>query len=265
MELQNAKKVMMHNSTDISCLKCRLILEVSIDQQLGDLSRSQYDNCSSSIQKLYDAENLYKTALDKLELSEWKNSISDPKELSADSTMVKDAAEHGFCNTVASCAADQPYAMECFTKGDRQEAKMEAKKTRKPKKAVTQLPREQILIAEHNLRITRSRSRSSQIKSVSHLSEVQIGSAEYPNGNHVAACVDTLSKKLSLLEVKNSAVDLGCEVKCTCNKMKCWQCLPMEVMASGSVNNLILLKWEFIRRRLSLRSLTGIGTRQMFI
>ncbi|KAM1225755.1 hypothetical protein ACFX1X_044884 [Malus domestica] len=42
--------------------------------------------------------------------------------------------------------------------------------------------------------------------------------------------------------------------------MRCWHCLTLEVMESGLVKNVVDLKWEFVRRRLSLRLLTGLGT-----
>ncbi|KAK9290720.1 hypothetical protein L1049_008894 [Liquidambar formosana] len=263
-ELQNAKQIVLDNSINISCLKCRLILEVTIDQELGDLSRSHFYSCTEnpSIGRLSYAENLYKSAMDKLNLAEWKNSISSPEEASSDSMMLRNTlvkeVECGASNTFDHCATDQSDVREFLSKGERPEAKIEAKKYGKTKKASKPLQQDQCLIAEHNLRMTRSRTRYSQNKNVSISGEVQIGLAKYANGN-VSSCTDTFNQKRLVLEVKNSTVDFGCEVTCVCNKMKCWQCLRVEVMESGSVNNFILMKWECVRRKLSLRLLTGIG------
>jgi separase len=52
---------------------------------------------------------------------------------------------------------------------------------------------------------------------------------------------------------------LGCEIICICNGKKCWFCLAREVKESGLLSNFIYLKWEFARRRLSIRLLSGIG------
>ncbi|KAI3788961.1 hypothetical protein L2E82_01744 [Cichorium intybus] len=49
------------------------------------------------------------------------------------------------------------------------------------------------------------------------------------------------------------------EVTCVCDEVKCWHCLPSEIMKSNSLTSIIQMKWECIRRRLLLRLLTGIG------
>ncbi|CBI23880.3 unnamed protein product, partial [Vitis vinifera] len=243
-ELQTAKQVMVDSSADISCLKCRLILEATIDQQLGDLYRSHLD-CTTenlSIKRLSFAENLYKSALDKLNLSEWKNSVSSPEESCAASILSRNQLD----------------AVTLFSTGEVTKVKME-NKSRKAKKASQILPQEQCLISQNNSRLTRSKYRSCQDKSVSVQGEEQAGLTKYSNGKYVPAGTDPFSQKGSHVDVKSSMADVGSEITCICNKMKCWHCLPMEVMESGLVNNFIFMKWEFVRRRLSLRLLTGIG------
>ncbi|CAK9151203.1 unnamed protein product [Ilex paraguariensis] len=53
--------------------------------------------------------------------------------------------------------------------------------------------------------------------------------------------------------------DYGCEFICVCNKMKCRHCLLHDVLESGSVDSFIHMKWELVRRRLSLRLLLSRG------
>ncbi|XP_071705360.1 separase-like [Rutidosis leptorrhynchoides] len=83
-ELKSAKQVLDDDSgTLISCAKCKLLLEVKVDQQLGDLIRSRHFSNAPPGNKLLQEEELpkdYSIAVDKLKLSEWKNCISDFKE-----------------------------------------------------------------------------------------------------------------------------------------------------------------------------------------
>ncbi|KAA8545541.1 hypothetical protein F0562_020325 [Nyssa sinensis] len=264
-EVQSAKQILADSCTDISCLKCRLLLEVTIDQQLGDLSRSHFDSDSgnSSLEKLFHAENLYKSALDKLNNSEWKNSVSNREEISSESTTVCDTlikeVEYGASDSSAR-ATNQSVIGEFPSKCDAgPETKMVAKKSKRTKKASQTLPQGQCLKAEHNLRITRSRYRSSLKSSENVPGEVQIGLTDYSNSENAVGCPDAARQRGQPSEIKCSVADSGCELTCICNKMKCWFCLPNEVIKSGSVNNFINMKWEFVRRQLSLRLLTSIG------
>ncbi|XP_031277684.1 separase [Pistacia vera] len=235
-ELKSAKQILVESGKNFSCSKCRLMLEVTVDQQLGDLSRSLFDGATgnTSMERLSHAENIYKSALDKLNLSEWKNSISFPEGESSENTM------------------------EILTR-DGSVAKMEGKKSRKLKNAPTTLLKDQSLIPESNSRITRSKYRSSQNQCVNGSIEVQAGLSKHTKGNTSSDFSNPLSQRESVLETKSCIVDTGCEATCICNKMKCWKCLRVEVIESGLLDNFVHIKWEFIRRRLSLRVLTGIG------
>ncbi|KAK2664690.1 hypothetical protein Ddye_003264 [Dipteronia dyeriana] len=227
-ELIDAKQILVERSTEFSCLKCKLMLEAAVDQQLGDISRSHFDSATSnfSIEKLSHAEELYKVSLKKLNCSEWKNLISCPEEANSESIL------HG------QTQSNQPDTMELLTR-DGMNAKAERKKGRKTKNA----PNGQYLIPERNSRITRSKSRSSQYQSVNSSTDFS----------------DIASQRKSVSETKNCIIDTGSEASCICNKTKCWQCLPVEVIESGLLDNLINIKWEFVRRKLSLRILNGIG------
>lgn len=46
---------------------------------------------------------------------------------------------------------------------------------------------------------------------------------------------------------------------CICNKKGCWQCIPLDVMNSGLVQNFVDLKCKFVCRRLCLGLLARSG------
>ena len=251
----------MDTSTTFSCMKCRLMMEATLDQHLGDLVRSNSDSTAAdiSVERLSHAENLYKLALDKLNLSVWKNCVSCPEKANAESMMlekslVKDAECVGSNNLACSVANDQGRGKSTR---EAPKAKMEAKKSRK--NAPKPLPKDQCLIPENNSRLTRSKYRSTQNLSMSTSGELQVGGLRCLKGNNASDFSDTISQRESLLETNGCIVSSGSEVKCICNKMGCWHCLLMDVMNSGLVDNLLNMKWELVRRRLSLRLLTSIG------
>ncbi|KAH9685962.1 Separase [Citrus sinensis] len=263
-ELKNAKQILVEKSINLSCLKCRLILEVTVDQQLGDLSRS-YSGCddrgNTLIERLSNAEKLYKSALDKLNLSEWKNLISLPEEARSESILPKKPSiqnvEHGAGNTFVHSTLHQPDTVE-LTARNQLSAKVGGTKCRKTKNALKSLVNDQNLDLDPNSRITRSKCRSSQNQSVNNCVEERSGVSKHAKNNNLSDLPDILSQGKSVLEAK-SFVDTGYQAACICNKMKCWQCLPGEVIESGLLDNLLRVKWEFTRRRLSLRVLAGIG------
>ncbi|XP_010245919.1 PREDICTED: separase isoform X3 [Nelumbo nucifera] len=128
-ELNICKQTLVDVSTTISCKQCKLALEVSIDQQIADLTRSRF-SCTeqSSLKSLTFAIDLYKSSLEKINPSEWENSLSIPVNIST--------VEAG---------------------GSRE---VEVRKPRKPKNASKHTSKEQTK-ADHNPRITRSRKQSS--------------------------------------------------------------------------------------------------------
>lgn len=209
---------------------------------------------STSIERLSHAEEIYRSALDKLNISEWKNSISLPERASSESTLLKKASVENVEKVVDS-TLPQLETME-LTSGNRLNEKVDGKKCRKTKNAPKSLLKDLYLVPEPSYRITRSKYRSSQNKCLNGSIEVPRGSSKQTKGNNVSNLSDTPSQEESVSETKSCIVDAG---TCICNKMKCWQCLPGEVIESRLLVNFVNIKWEFVRRRLSLRVLTGIG------
>lgn len=260
-ELQKAKQYLVTYGTNISCLKCRTMMEVTVDQHLGDLSLSIIDTASGKIspERLYHAEDLYKSALDKLNLSHWKNSVSCPKESTAESmvlgnTTVKDF-RNGVCHMFSLCK-DQVD----INKPSREGSKcMESKKGRKPRNATKPLSKDQGPILEKNVRSTRSKYRSSKNQNITSSDEIQFGHTKHLKGNNECDYSTTFSPEDVLMKMRSCKLVAGCEEMCVCHKNRCWLCLPMEVMRSGLIKDFINMKWEFVRRRISIRLLTSLG------
>lgn len=67
-ELQNVKKLLTDSQRDFTCRNCKLMLEVTLDKQFGDVSQSQ-------------SERLYSAALQKICCPAWKGCISQTDEV----------------------------------------------------------------------------------------------------------------------------------------------------------------------------------------
>ncbi|KAK9162182.1 hypothetical protein Syun_003084 [Stephania yunnanensis] len=77
-ELKSAQKILVDCSTSFSCRRCKLTLEVALDQRIGDLTRRHAFANSKvfSVTSFFHSEDLYKAALEKLNLPEWEISLS---------------------------------------------------------------------------------------------------------------------------------------------------------------------------------------------
>ncbi|KAM7250817.1 hypothetical protein ACFE04_022700 [Oxalis oulophora] len=221
-ELQTAEQTLVNND-DFACIKCKLILEASVKLQLGDLYRTNNVPAKTSSH----AYSLYMSALDKLNISEWKNSITCPEEGSSQTMFPEKKME-----------------------------KIAAKKPRN-KSSLKTLAKEKVSLPEQNGRVTRSKYRSSQNSKVGKLCEEQYSILKHSESNTISNY--THSQTESLLETKTGIVDFGSDPTCICKNLKCWNCLPLEVLKSGMIKDFILVKWEFVRRQLALRLLTCIG------
>lgn len=244
-ELLSAKQYLKAGEKAISCVKCRLMQKAIVKQNLGDLyQRKFYSTRSTSLEKLSYAENLYKSALTKLNLSEWKNSVSCPGQ-----TLLKDVG-YSAGSTLIHFG----------------ETKVEPKSKAEAKKCRTKNAQKPVVRdLEYNLRSTRSRCQSSHNQSVRGTGAAQVGHSKHLKRTTECDSSDTLSNMDFLLELERCEVSFGCHVTCICNKMRCWHCLPMEVMESGLLKSFVDLKWEYVRRRLSLRILTGLGMVQLHV
>ncbi|XP_022748574.1 separase isoform X3 [Durio zibethinus] len=245
-ELKSAKRILVDSSSCYSCIKCRLMLEVNLNLQLGDLFRNLSDCVvlNNSNERLSHAEFLYKSAIEKLNHSEWKNIIFD--EESNENPPVR-AAVISSEDVADNVSANQPKAID-------------ARKSRKTKNVSKSALKEQHVIPERSSRVTRSRLRSSKSQSMSSTAEAQVGLLKHSNVDVASKLSDTCWEKESSLLGKGSCTDeLRNEIACICKGTKCWHCLPTEIVKSGLLNYFINMKWEYARRKLLMRVLTGIG------
>ncbi|XP_017971181.1 PREDICTED: separase isoform X2 [Theobroma cacao] len=247
-ELQSAKQILVGSSSYYSCIKCRLMLEINLDQQLGDLFCNLFDSTiiNNSKERLSHAEFLYKSALEKLNHSEWKRISSDEENDENITIKTTTINSEDVAGNAANHPANQPEAVG-------------ARKSRKTKNVSKSVLKEQYVIPEQSSRVTRSRFRSSQNQSLNSTGEAQVGLAKHSNGNVVSKLCDTCSEKESLFEKGSCRDELRNETACICKRTKCWQCLPTEIMKSGLLNYFINMKWEYAHRKLLVRVLTGIG------
>ncbi|TKY71312.1 Separase protein [Spatholobus suberectus] len=251
-ELCSAEQILKDSSTPFCCSKCKLKLEVTLYEYLGDLCQSKFDTCDGVISD-ETAKNWYTSALDKLNLSEWKNPLSCPEDGSdGTATDIKcPAGKTCTCFIMSEAGENVKKSMKAG-----RETETGAKQNRKTKNAAKVLPKEPNLVVENKSRITRSRYRSSQNQDTSIHRKLEVH--EILEGNHVSNPSDMLSQNGPVLSKIGCFFASGCAITCVFSKMRSWYCLPSEVVKSGLLNDFINFRWEFVRRQLSMKLLSRI-------
>lgn len=199
------------------------MFEVTINQQLGDLFLSS--SCcieeSPFTKRVINAKSLYKSALDKLNLFDWRASYS----ISEDSLS-----------------------------NDKCESKIEPRRSRRTKKEVKPAPQRQNMARGHNRRITRSSHRSLGENHESDSGDSQAG----PASGFIAEHLST-SAVGSDSESKSFSADFQSGIGSLCNNMRCFQCLHSEAVDCSNLNSFMCMNWELVHRKLCLRLLISIG------
>ncbi|CAN1228737.1 ESP1 [Linum grandiflorum] len=247
-ELQCAKEILSCSDTAVCCSKCRLMLEVSVNQQLGDLTRSRLVITTKDVshELLSLAEGLYTLALDKLNEPEWKNAVSCPEIVDKITGNVID------CN-VATC----PEEMSFLPSRAESEVKKRVRRTRQTRNAQIALSEENFPEVRQNTRLTRSTYRSSLKHTVDGCVGSQADISQAYESRSGCGLAQPSGKRVLLPEGKCCSIDY--EGVCNCNSMNCCNCLSLEVNKSESVSQFIQMRWEFARRRLSVGVLIGKG------
>lgn len=233
LELQKARHLLekLDSWSPFYCCKCKLVLEVTIDQQLGDLSRGYHVDSKiddSYVDRLLDAEKRYRVALKKLRISEWKNSVSNPEEATISRTSTSSSSQSNYL--------EKKIPFECC---DREKAKAEQGISRKSRNVAKILPQGQCLTLQQNRMITRSYRKNIECDQ------------ELSKNKNIFPCSD-VDKSTKIVNSGNNASNI-------CIDFKCWYCLPDDVRESGYLISYIHMKWELVRRRLLVRVLTSIG------
>uniref|UniRef100_A0A7N0RG04 separase n=1 Tax=Kalanchoe fedtschenkoi TaxID=63787 RepID=A0A7N0RG04_KALFE len=259
--LEEGKHVFSDCKIQVTCLKCRSIFEIDLDLQLGDLFRSQFNSSLgyTSSDQLSQAESLYRTGLYKLKLPEWKNSVSCPRQSTEMKAKDRNYKTKGLeCNAHSTYKSNALGISESSAACEKPPVILEPKRSKKIKEVPGNLHLHKNSVAQKNVRVTRARTRSSQISNPTKPADKQNGCIPCSNDNGEHARFDALSQELSFLDINDSMLHSGCAM-CLRENVQCWQCLPIKVLESGSVDSLISLKWEFHRRKLSLKLLEGAG------
>ncbi|XP_020220359.1 separase isoform X1 [Cajanus cajan] len=251
-ELQSAEQILKDSSKPFCCSKCKLKLEVTLYEYLGDICQSKFDTCDGDISE-ETAKNWYTLALDKLNLSEWKNPLSCPED-GRDGTATDIKCPAGKTCTCFIMNEAGENVMESMK--SRQETEIGAKQNRKTKSSARVLPKEPNLKVENKSRLTRSRYRSSENQDTSMNNKLEVHVSL--KGNHASDPSHMLSQNGPILNKIGCSFASMCGITCDFSKMRCWYCLPTEVVKSGLLNDFINFKWEFVRRQLSMKLLSRL-------
>ncbi|KAI3445664.1 hypothetical protein Pfo_002329 [Paulownia fortunei] len=252
-ELSSAKKTLVDNLDIISCKKCLCMLEISINQQIGDLFLSS--SCSTGespfTKSLFNAKSLYKSALDKLNLSDWRTSYSTSEEARIEQVISRETS-------LSSCAINHLEISHSLP-SDMSETKIEPRRSRRVKKELKPTSQRQDMVCGHNRRITRSTHRSLVETREIVPGDRKTGSTAGLATEHLSTAAVGYDHNVPNSESECSAADFRSDITSLCNKMKCWHCLHIEAVDCSSLNNFIYMNWELVYRKLCLRLLISIA------
>lgn len=207
-----------------------------MDKQLGDISRKKID--ISQTDGFLHAESLFSAALGKVCCSAWKSCIRSHGEEIAEEIVVDRNGGDGLGHKSSK------------TKLNIKEPPGNRGSRRGRIANQTCLSKDQDLISEPTSRLTRSMRHSlkEQCQNRSNVPEVV---SKKPN--FCDRSVGSRGERV-LLDTKNAVRGF-----CICYKEKCQQCFSEGVTESGSLNNLVSLKWKLCHRKLASSILVSLG------
>ncbi|KAJ8471851.1 hypothetical protein OPV22_026194 [Ensete ventricosum] len=247
-ELKSAKKLLVEYDNIISCTRCKMVLEVRIDMQVGDLYRSIIGKGIQikSTGSLSDALGLYRSSLEKLELAEMVSCIDICQKPEANGGISQSAdsikeASNRIQHAVKLCSS---------TKEENSSVCSICRSLNSHKNVfhTRQVPKE-----SDDLSVLKTVNRKSQVKNISKKSL----RCSTKNLNQQSKA----RRNGSSNQEHNGAAEADCGDKeeCDCSKMECWRCLIHQVMETGFMQDIIHLNWECHRRRLVLMLLLKIA------
>ena len=235
-ELQNAKEILNANKRDFSCGKCKLKLEVTLDKQLGEISRKKLERVSQTDGFLH-AEGFFTAALGKVCCPAWKSCIRSHGEEILEGIAIEENGGEVSGKTKLGINKEPTES-----KGSR--------RGRRAKSSQTRVSKDHDLISEPTSRLTRSMRQSLKEQCQTHILVPEVGSrkAGFCDRSDGSGC------ERVFLDTKNTGHGF-----CICYKGKCMQCLSEKVTETGSLNTLVSLKWELCHRRLASSILVDLG------
>lgn len=268
LELQRATQI-LKDSVDISDCKCCVLLQVTVDQQLGDLARSHANSTRKVTftekldeaeiiykSKLTASEVLYKSSLDKLGI----RSVDFPSEATSKSSALPNL-HMDVKHPAASDSRSISNGPQNQKISSRRDLKMETKKCRKTRCLPKPTSSVQSMTSDVTKRVTRSMVRTlNEVQTLLDNDESQLATSS--DGGHTSGCNFNEERSHLPSQLVNSRDELRSEVLCNCNNMKCWLCFSKDVVRSGTLTSYLHLRWQLKCRRLSLGLLNSIG---MFI
>ncbi|XP_048596928.1 separase-like isoform X3 [Brassica napus] len=235
-ELQNAKEILNANKRDFSCGKCKLKLEVTLDKQLGEISRKKLERVSQTDGFLH-AEGFFTAALGKVCCPAWKSCIRSHGEEILEGIAIEENGGEVSGKTKLGINKEPTES-----KGSR--------RGRRAKSSQNRVSKDHDLISEPTSRLTRSMRQSLKEQCQTHILVPEVGSrkAGFCDRSDGSGC------ERVFLDTKNTGHGF-----CICYKGKCMQCLSEKVTETGSLNTLVSLKWELCHRRLASSILVDLG------
>lgn len=226
-ELETSMRLLVVERHILTCLRCRVVLESFINEQLGNLYRKGV-NCGSG--NPYESSLLSLISLEKGDLAVWLEGASSAHCTFGDEISI--SAESGN-RTDHDCAAAIS-VINSLSRTAKTKAKAETRRSRKTKE-LKSLVTAKSWTAEQNSTVTHSKKLPSCGSRSGFVKGVQNGNNSYSNGR------------------------LESEATVACNKITCQNCFLSELKFVGSFTSFIRMKWEFVRRQHILRLLVGLG------
>lgn len=276
----------MENTAEISCKRCEVVLEGLVDLQLGDLYRSKFESTSrvKCIESLTNALGQYKSALERLNivgLSSFGGRVRTETTRSSfgKGFISKVTHETGVADKASVSKREKGSTMdsECAPEMDDSDGQnvtdnktfsvstvnadnhlMHVGGKRDPKFVPRRSSRKKVSEGESNLSTCEIRV---------HCQKRNFGGEKYQNipehGNctRESARPSGCQKDSAYLEHYEKLQSLnGCSKAALKSNKNCWVSFLVNVMKTDFMNDIMSIKWECHRRRLSLRLLSKIGT-----
>ncbi|KAK6156938.1 hypothetical protein DH2020_011186 [Rehmannia glutinosa] len=251
-ELSSAKKTLADNFDIISCKNVHVCWNFPLIRNWRFILE-QFLHCwrVAFTKRLFNAKSLYKSALDNLNLSDWRTSYSASEEAKVEQVISRECS-------LSSCVINHLKINDSLS-DDISETKIEPRRSRRTKKELKPAPPKKMdMVCGHNRRITRSTHRP-----LGETREIVTGDRQTgPAAGLATAQMSTAAvgsdQSVPNSESECSAADFRSDITSLCNKMKCWHCLHIEAVDCSSLNNFICMNWELVYRKLCLRLLISV-------
>ncbi|KAG8072566.1 hypothetical protein GUJ93_ZPchr0006g41913 [Zizania palustris] len=269
-ELKYARDLLAENITSISCKLCKLTLEISVDAQDGDLLWSLFekDFQKQSPDNLSNALVMYQSAMEKLNsarlefpigsydklktscIASGKDHIGETKREMCNHGKESIAAKDGAIPSCTVCALFSQASSDCSNdlvalkshkhnlKGSEGCPPLDVKVKRTTRNS-SRLAKEQNL-ENHAKTRTCSSKRTAHVKDEKASTELNCKNGK-SGSDELSTDALVCGKTNSLLDGVDHSIDYY-----TCNIFGCWNCLFINSINSGSIQNILQFRWDCI-------------------